>query len=136
MISQPPSLVKFMQNEKNASEWTTWINSLYRYVTETGRQELTVSGSVTKGVESIELNHATVVVAATIADAVNHAGLFVVKNTSASGTAAHTCTLTSGTWDGTNTVATLNASGEALAVYFDSNGDGIILENIGSVGLT
>lgn len=99
-------------------------------------QELTVTGAVTAGVQSVELNHATVIVAATIADVTNHQGLLVVKNTSASGTAAHTLTLTSGTFDGTNNVATLNAPNEALVVYIDSAGNGTIVENVGSVALS
>ncbi len=99
-------------------------------------QELTVSGAVTAGVQSVELNHATVIVAATIADSTTHQGLLVVKDTSASGTAAHTLTLTSGTFDGTNNTATLNAPGEALLVYIDSAGDGVIVENIGAVALS
>ena len=99
-------------------------------------QELTASGTVTAGVQSVELNHGTVVVAAAIADASNHQGLFIVKDTSASGTAAHTLTLTSGTFNGTNNVATLNAPKEALVVYFDSAGNGTIVENIGSVALS
>lgn len=99
-------------------------------------QELTASGAVTAGVQSVELNHATVVVAATIADAANHPGLFVVKDTSASGTAAHTLTLTAGTFNGTNNIATLNAPNECLVVYFDSAGNGTIVENVGSVGLS
>lgn len=97
---------------------------------------LTATAAVAAGRKYVELNHATVVVAATIANAANHRGLFVVKNTSASGTAAHTLTLTSGTFDGTNNVATLNAPGECLCVYFDSAGDGVIVENIGSVALS
>lgn len=99
-------------------------------------QELTATGTVTPGVKSLELNHATVVVEATMATAVNHPGLFVVKDTSASGTAAHTLTLTAGTFNGTNNVATLNAPNECLVVYFDSAGDGTIVENIGTVGLS
>lgn len=99
-------------------------------------QELTATGAVTAGVQSVELNHATVVAAATIADAANHQGLFIVKNTSASGTAAHTLTLTAGTFNGTNNVATLNAPNEALVVYFDSAGNGTIVENIGAVALS
>lgn len=99
-------------------------------------QELTVSGAVTAGIRAVELNHATVVVAATIASLSNHPGLFVVKNTSASGSAAHTLTLTAGTFDGTNNVATLNAPGEALVIYVDSAGDGVIVENIGAVALS
>lgn len=99
-------------------------------------QELTESGAVTAGVQSVELNHASVAVEATIADAANHQGLFVVKDTSASGTAEHTLTLTSGTFNGTNDVATLNASNECLVVYFDSAGNGTIVENVGSVALS
>lgn len=99
-------------------------------------QELTASGAVSAGVGSVELSHASVVVAATIADSTNHTGLFIVKNTSASGTEAHTLTLTSGTWDGSNTIATLNAPNEALVVYFDSAGNGTIIENVGSVALS
>ena len=101
-----------------------------------GAQELTASGAVTAGVRSLSLNHATVVVAATIADAANHAGFFAVTNTSASGTAAHTLTLTAGTFDGTNNVATLNAPAESLLVFFDDNGDGTIIVNTGSVALS
>lgn len=99
-------------------------------------QELTATGAVTAGVQSVELNHATVAVEATIADSTNHQGLLVVKNTSASGTAAHTLTLTAGTFDGTNNVATLNAPNECLVVYIDSAGDGTIVENVGTVGLS
>jgi hypothetical protein len=84
----------------------------------------------------VELNHATVAVAATVATSVNHPGLFVAKDTSASGTAAHTVTLTAGTFDGTNNVATFNAPNECLAVYFDSAGNGTIIENVGSVALS
>jgi len=99
-------------------------------------QELTATGAVTAGVQSVELNHASTIIAATIASAVNHPGLFVVKNTSASGTAAHTLTLTAGTFNGTNNVATLNAPNEALIVYFDSAGKGTIVANVGSVALS
>lgn len=99
-------------------------------------QELTASGACTAGVECLLLNHASVVVAATIDDASKHPGLFIVKDTSATGTAAHTCTITTGTWDGTNKVATLNALNEALIVYFDKAGNGTILANVGSVSLS
>lgn len=120
----------------NNSTWMTWFFNAYKKITGSVVQELTATGGVTEGIESLELNHASTIIAATIANSKNHPGLFIVKDTSASGTAAHTCTLTAGTWDGTNTIATLNAPGEALAVYFDSNGDGVIIENIGSVALT
>lgn len=96
----------------------------------------TAGGTITAGVQSVELNHATVIAAATIADASNHQGLFVVKDTSASGTAAHTLTLTAGTFNGTNNVATLNAPDECLVVYFDSAGNGTVVENVGTVALS
>ena len=99
-------------------------------------QELTASGGVTAGVQSVELNHASVAVVTTIADAANHQGLFVVKDTSATGTAAHTLTLTAGTFNGTNNVATFNARDEALFVYFDSTGRGQVIANVGSVALS
>ena len=105
-------------------------------ITSALAQGLTASGAVTAGVRSVELNHASTVIAATIADARAHQGLFVVKNTSASGTAAHTLTLTSGTFNGTNNVATLNAPNEALIVWFDSAGNGTIVENVGAVALS
>lgn len=99
-------------------------------------QRLLASAAVTAGIQSVELNHISVIIAATIATAVNHPGLFVVKNTSASGTTAHTLTLTAGTFDGTNNVATLNALNECLVVYFDSAGNGTIVENVGGVALS
>jgi len=99
-------------------------------------QELTASGAVTPGVGILELNHATVAVVTTVADSIAHAGLFIIKDTSASGTAAHTVTLTSGTFNGTNNVATLNAPAEQLTVFFDDAGDGTVIENTGSVALS
>lgn len=100
------------------------------------RQELTATAAVTPGVQSVELNHATVVVAATLADLAAHPGFLMVKNTSASGTAAHTVTAAAGTWNGTATVITLNAPNEAILVYIDSAGDGTIIENVGAVALS
>lgn len=99
-------------------------------------QELTVSGAVNPGVQNVRLNHATVAAAATIANAANHAGFFAVTNTSASGIAAHTLTLTAGTFDGTNNTATLNAPAESLLVYFDGSGNGTVVVNTGAVALS
>ncbi len=99
-------------------------------------QELTVSGAVTPGVNAVELNHATVVVAATIADLANHQGLLVIKDTSASGTAAHTVTAAVGTFDGTNDVVTLDAPKECIILWIDSAGNGTIIENVGGVALS
>lgn len=99
-------------------------------------QELTASGAITAGKRMIELNHATVVIAATAAAGIFAGQLVTFKDTSASGTAAHTVTLTGATFNGTNTIATFNAPGEELVVLFDASGDGTVLANVGSVGLS
>jgi len=113
--------------------WRDWLYFLYEHALEDAVevQSLTVTDAIKPHVQSVELAHATVVIAATIATSLEHTGLFVLKNTSASGTAAHTLTLTEGTFDGTNTVATTNAPGEYLVVYFDSAGNGIVIVNSG-----
>jgi len=97
-------------------------------------EEHTGAGAVTAGVQSVEIN-SVAAAALTIASADAHQGLFIVKHTSSSDGQNHTLTLTSGTYDGTNTVALLNAANEALVVYFDSSGNGTIVENVGSVSL-
>jgi len=99
-------------------------------------QELTESGAVNPLVDTVELNHASVVIAATLNLATVRNRIMVIKNTSASGTAAHTVTLTGGTFNGTATVATLNARDEMLVVHFDSAGRGQIIANVGSVALS
>ena len=99
-----------------------------------GIQELTATGTVDAGTRGVELNHATTAIAATMAPPAN-GGFVVIKDTSASGTAAHTVTLSSGTFDGTNNKVTLNAPAECIVVYFDSAGAGTIVENVGSVAL-
>lgn len=105
------------------------------FLTEYGRvQELTASGAVNAKTKVLELNHASVVIAATYTVVPNT--IFIVKDTSATGTAAHTLTLTGGTFNGTNTVATLNARDEFLIVHFDSAGRGQVIANVGSVALS
>jgi hypothetical protein len=99
-------------------------------------QTLTASGAVVAGVQNLALSHATVAVAATIDDASKHAGFFAVTDTSASGTAAHTATLTTGSWDGTHKIATFNAPADSLLVFFDKDGAGTIIVNTGSVALS
>ena len=99
-------------------------------------QELTASGAINPTVETVELNHASVVIAATLNLATVRNKTMIFKNTSASGTAAHTVTLTGGTFNGTATVATLNARDEMLVVHFDSAGRGNIIANIGAVALS
>lgn len=134
-FTPPPTTI-----EEFNQTWRDWISAFYHTLKDFNLDAfvhtLTVSGAVSLRKQSVELNHVSVVIAATIASTLNHPGLFIVKDISASGTAAHTLTLTSGTFDGTNTIATLNAPGEALVVYFDSAGNGVIIENINGVVLS
>lgn len=98
---------------------------------------VTAPAAIPATVRVIELNHASTAIEKTIADLSVYAGQIVcLKNTSASGTAAHTVTITTGTWNGTNKVATLNAPGEALVVLVGTDGNGIVLLNLGAVGLS
>lgn len=100
-------------------------------------QLMSVSGAVTAGKQSVLLNHATVAIAATIADASQHFGYFVVKAGLEPGVANdHTCTITTGTWDGVNKIATFADINDALVVFFDHAGNGTIISNTGAVALS
>lgn len=106
--------------------------------TDAGRvaQELTTTGAITINSGLVLLNHATVVIAATL-DAPVVGDELIIVDSSATGTAAHTVTLSGGvTWDGTNTVATFNLLGETLHVIAITTTRWLILENIGSVALS
>jgi hypothetical protein len=97
-------------------------------------QELTASGAIDSNVRNIRLNHASVVIAATFTP---KPGLVTITDVSATGTAAHTVTLGGGaTFNGTNTIATLNALAESLVVFFDNNLAGTVVVNTGSVALS
>lgn len=135
-VGDPVLLVNSTNGSVKLARVTSVTSGGAATVSLNNTQELTASGAVTPGVTIVELNHATVVVAATIADASEHAGLLIVKDTSASGIAAHTLTLTAGTFDGTNSVATLNAPGEQLTVFIDDTGNGVIIQNTGAVALS
>lgn len=99
-------------------------------------QELTASGAINIKGGLVGLNHASTIIAATLAAPV--AGdLIIIVDTSASGTAAHTVTCPAGvTFDGANNRATLNAPGEALVLVALSPTRWFIVLNIGSVALS
>lgn len=99
-------------------------------------QTLTVSGAITLNSGVVLLNHATVIIAATL-DAPAAGDELYIIDSSASGTAAHTVTLPAGvTFDGSANTATLNAPNEALHIIAISATRWFILENIGAVALT
>lgn len=97
-------------------------------------QELTATGALDSNVRHVKLNHASTIIAATLTP---KPGLVTITDTSASGTAAHTVTLGGGaTFNGTNTIATLNAPAESLIVVFNESLVGHIVVNTGSVALS
>jgi hypothetical protein len=99
-------------------------------------QELTATGAVNAATRVVFLNHASTIIAATLA-APAAGDILIVVNTSASGTAAHTVTLPAGvTWNGTNLIATLNAPGEALFCIATSATRYFVIANLGSVGFS
>jgi len=101
-------------------------------------QSLNASGAVTAGMRNLVFAATavpTATIAATIANAANHAGVFsITQNTT--DTVGHTVTIATGTFDGTNSVATLDAYGERLVVAFDTDGAGTIILNSGSVSVS
>jgi hypothetical protein len=102
-----------------------------------GTYTATSPAAIPATIRVIELNHASTAIEKTIASMVPYAGQIVcVKDISATGTAAHTVTITTGTWNGTNKVITLNALNECLVVAVDSAGNGTVLVNIGEVALS
>ncbi len=98
---------------------------------------MTVSGAVTPGASVLYLDHTSTAIAATVAAASAHAGAFLVTaTTEPAGGNDHVVTLTGGTWNGTNTIATFADIADSLFVMFDSAGKGTIILNTGSVALS
>jgi hypothetical protein len=92
---------------------------------------------VTAGKQAVFLNNASATIAATIADASAHQGFFFVKaGLEPAGGQDHTCTITTGTWNGTHKIATFADVADSLLVYFDASGNGTVIVNTGSVSLS
>lgn len=97
-------------------------------------QELLASGAVDPNVSFVVLNSTTPKIEATIAAPA--AGRWLVITQTDAGTAGHTVTCTAGDFDGSNAVATFNAAEETLVLFGISATRFVIVENIGSVGLS
>jgi len=82
----------------------------------------------------VELGNTTQIAATMPAS--DHAGRMFTAVATLEPATTHTITLDSGTWDGTNTVATFADIKDKLVVMFDDDGDGVVLANIGSVALS
>lgn len=97
-------------------------------------QTLTASGAVDEDTTILILNSTTPLIAATIAAPAAGRELKIFQLDG--GTAGHTVTLTAGTFNGSNTIATLNAAGEALHLVGVSATRFGVLVNTGTVGFT
>jgi hypothetical protein len=96
---------------------------------------VTVTGAIPADVSYVELNTAAGKIEATIAAPA--AGRFLVITQIDTGTDGHTVTLTAGVFDASNNdIATFDAAGETLILFGVSATRFIIIENIGSVGLS
>jgi hypothetical protein len=100
-------------------------------------QILTATGAITINNGTVQLNHASTIIAATL-DAPAAGDMLLIVNASASGTAAHTVTLPSGvTFNAAgNNTATLNAPDEALLMRALSATRWYIILNNNAVGLS
>ncbi len=97
-------------------------------------QDMLASGAINEYAELVRLNSTTPLIAATIA--APRPGRFLVITQIDGGIAGHTVTLTAGTFDGTNDVATFDAAGETLVLYGVSETRFMIVENIGTVAFS
>lgn len=99
-------------------------------------QTLTASGAVSTDTTLLQLDHTTVAIAATL-DVSTYYGTLTVRTPTEPGVAAdHTLTVSGGTLDGSNTVATFADINDTLVINFDGAGNGVIMSNIGSVVLS
>jgi hypothetical protein len=123
----------------NLSNTTAFPNGLDADIVGEHRhstQELTATGAITIDSGVVLLNHATVIIAATLDAPTAGDELFIIDS-SASGTAAHTVTTASGvTWDGTNNTATFNAPDELLHVVAISATRWQVIVNGGAVAFS
>lgn len=96
-------------------------------------QAMTANGAILETSDFVTLSKSGVL-AATIA--APRAGRWLFIQQIDAGTDGHTVTLTAGTFNETNTIATFNADNEALLLYGVSSTRFVIAENIGAVALS
>lgn len=141
VLADSAAIAADIVSEKTSAAGVTADGVLLKDGATNGRlqvQELTASGAITVGRRGIiKLNHATVVIAATLAAPTAGDELFII-DTSPTGTAAHTVTLPAGvTFNAAgNNTATLNALDEMLHIVAASATRWHIVANVGSVALS
>ena len=113
------------------------VQNLFKQAGIANGQELAliVSGAIDPSLYTfVTLNSTTPKIEATIAAPV--AGKFLVITQIDAGTAGHTVTLTAGTWNGSNAVATFNAQLETLVLFGITATRFAIVLNLGTVAFS
>lgn len=98
--------------------------------------EYTAPGAIDPDASFVELNSATPATITAFTIAAPEAGKLMVITQTGSGTVDNTVTLLAGTYDGSATVATINAQNETLVLYGISATRFVIVENIGTISLS
>lgn len=95
-------------------------------------QDITTTGTAILGTTSVvALDKSDGVLASTLA--APSTGRYLIITQYDSGTSGHTVTLGSGTFDGTNTIATFNAKGDTLVLLGLTAASFLVLQNTGVV---
>lgn len=97
---------------------------------EDSRYIKTNNPNLTPGTQNV-INIDTAARSITLTDFANHQGRFMLYNNKASGANSFVLTLSAGTYDGTNTVATSTAAGDYLIVDVPPDGNGTVVKNSG-----
>jgi len=99
-------------------------------------KQYTATATNTVNCGFIGLAHGTTAIVISVPAPERAGKLLIIRDNSASGTAAHVVTSTGGTFDGTNNTATFDAPGEQLILYSISSTVWIIVLNSGAVAMS
>ena len=132
-----PAFVSLTANSAAILALTASTSAAIAALTVSGNQVFTPTAITTSGALSTQsftqLNNAGTLIAATLTPV---AGKFYIFTQLDAGTMGHTLTLSSGTWDGTKTIATFSAQNATLIAFAVNATRMIVIANVGSVALS
>ncbi len=134
IVTTNATVVTGVEDWRGGGRVVEGVGSFVHGRSKTQAPTATANGAIRDDVDFVSLDHASVIIAATIA--APRARRFLVIRHGGLGTVAHTVTLAAGTWDGSATILTLNAADEAVVVYGVSATRFLVLENLGGVVLS
>ena len=95
--------------------------------------DYTASGAIAQTDNFVTITNATPATIIALTIAAPTAGRLLVISQQDTGSVSNTVTLTTGTFDATATILTINAQNETIALFGVSGSRFVILENVGSV---